>query len=100
MRRSFDERFRGFPAVLGISVAMSEFVEVVDAIFWTGHLKHRYHYESTRKLIYYTHHTSINKWYHPWPCFMVAISCSWCNGEKDGLNPLEKVFIFRREREN
>ena len=36
MKRSVDEKFRRFPAVLGISVAMSEFVEVADAIFWNG----------------------------------------------------------------
>ena len=60
MRGSIDEKFRGFPAVLGISVAMSVFVEVVDAIFWTGHPDHRDQYKSTRKLIHYTQHTSIN----------------------------------------
>ena len=60
MRRSIDEKFRGFPAVLGTLVAQLVFVEVVDAIFLIGHPQYRYHYESTRKLISYTQHTSIN----------------------------------------
>ena len=69
MKRSVDEKFRRLPAVLGISVAQLAFVEAADAIFWTGHPQHRYHYKSTRQLIYYTQHTPINTLYDPWFCF-------------------------------
>ena len=60
MRWSIDEKFRGFSSVLGTSVAMLLFVEVADAFSWNGHPDHRCHYESTKKLIHYTQHTSIN----------------------------------------
>ena len=51
MKRSIDEKFRGFAAVLGTSVARLVVVEVVDAIFWSGRPEYRHHCESTRKLI-------------------------------------------------
>ena len=51
MRRSIDEKFRGFSTVLRTSVAKLVFVEVVDEIFGSGRQEKQYHYESTKKLI-------------------------------------------------
>ena len=99
MKRAIDETFRGFAAVLGTSVAQLVVVEVVDAIFWSGRPEYRHCYKSTRKLIDYTQPASKRNLYHSWSYGIVAMYCSWKNGEEEHLARAAKMLrIFRSER--